>query len=329
LETLNLRMDMKRQDGGANLYEAMPKEWVSCDVCGGSRFEVIANIDRYRMGVQTSQCQTCGLAMTNPMPTEEALHSFYETRYRVYYRRHDKPSPRLLEQLGIGERARHSAEFLAAQGVLRDGTHILDLGCADGSLLRAICDLAPGVRCFGVEPNPAYAQYARDNTRAHVSSSLDDLPPGARFNLVIVNHVLEHVRGPSAMLARLRTLLEPDASIYIDVPDAARYVSLGDLHIAHLYHFTIASLQRVAARAGLRARIIASHEPPHHPLSVRGLFVADESVKPDIGPDPQGSAVRTAFARITRRAPIFFARQSWLGRIVIGVPQRIWRAVVS
>ena len=46
METLNLRMDMKRQDGGANLYEAMPKEWVSCDVCGGSRFEVIANIAR-------------------------------------------------------------------------------------------------------------------------------------------------------------------------------------------------------------------------------------------------------------------------------------------
>ncbi len=313
----------------ANIYDAMPKENAACDVCGGSRFALLTRLDRYRMGIETRQCEACGLTLTNPMPTEGALQEFYETRYRVYYRRHDKPSPELLARLGIAERAAHSAAFLKQSGALSRATRILDLGCADGSLLRAIKAHAPDVQCFGVEPNPLYSQYARDTLGAQVFASLDDLPAGVKFDLILINHVLEHVRTPSAVLARLRTLLADGACLYIDVPDASRYQSLADLHIAHLYHFTAHSLAQVAARGGLRPEVIARHEPPHHPLSVRGLFVADPAAAASSVPDPEREQVRESIARLARRAPLYFARHSWLGRVSIGLPHRIWRAVVS
>jgi hypothetical protein len=186
---------------------------------------------------------------------------------------------------------------------------------------------APDVRCFGVEPNPAYGQYALEGAVERIWKTLEEVPADEKFDLVIINHVLEHVRSPAGMLARLRALLTDEGAIYIDVPDASRYESLADLHIAHLYHFTVTSLRRVANRAGLDASILARHDPPHHPRSVRGLFAPRDNLALDVQPDPEADLVRTTIQRIARSAPMYFARRSWLGRIVIGVPQRLWRGL--
>jgi 2-polyprenyl-3-methyl-5-hydroxy-6-metoxy-1,4-benzoquinol methylase len=267
--------------------------------------------------------------MTNPMPTEEALHEFYTNRYRLFYRKFEHPSPELMERLGIAKRARHSAKFLQEAGVLRKGTKVLDLGCADGSLLRATSEIEGTVETFGVEPNLAYAEYASQNGVDRIWPALGDVPAEEKFDLVIVNHVLEHVRDPVGLLAELRARLSPAGAIYVDVPDAARYASLSDLHIAHIYHFTLETLRQIAGRAGLHARMIARHEPPQHPLSVRALFVSTAAPMPGVRADAEAALVRAAIRSLARKAPLYFARRSLIGRIVVGIPQRMWRTVAS
>jgi SAM-dependent methyltransferase len=317
---------MNATDNDTDLFASMEKAASPCNLCGGNGFTRLADVDRYRMGIQTCQCDACGIAMTFPMPTEASLNWFYTNKYRKFYRKFEHPSPELLESLGIAKRARHSAAFLKSHGVLRPGVRILDLGCADGSLLRAIREIEPEVGAFGVEPNPAYAGYALAHGVKHIWPELDSVPSDETFDLVIINHVLEHVRDPVGLLSKLKQRLSPGGAIYVDVPDAARYTSLGDLHIAHLYHFTLETLRGIAGRAGLSASLLDRHDPPHHPRSVRGLFVA--SVTNDVvRPDPEAPAVSAAIRRIARTAPFFFARQSLLGRILVGIPSRLWRAV--
>jgi hypothetical protein len=94
---------------------------------------------------------------------------------------------------------------------------------------------------------------------------------GDRFDLIIVNHVLEHVRNPVLFLRDLLPLLNSNGTIYVDVPDAAQYKSLESLHIAHLYHFTIKTLEAALKQAGLTALKFDRHSPPYHPDSIFSL----------------------------------------------------------
>ena len=102
-------------------------------------------------------------------------------------------------------------------------------------------------------------------------ASLADLqasePP--RIDLVIINHVLEHLKQPGQVLESLRTLLAPNARVYIEVPDVTEYRKLVMLHIAHLYHFSSDTLARLVSQAGFDVRLIEKHEPAKHPRSLR------------------------------------------------------------
>ena len=54
-------------------------EQVACPLCQGIEFERLAATDRYNMGLVTVGCLGCGLVMTNPQPTAEALDDFTRT----------------------------------------------------------------------------------------------------------------------------------------------------------------------------------------------------------------------------------------------------------
>lgn len=303
----------------------MPSTWLPCPVCGNTQFKELARDDRYRMGLPTCQCEKCGLAMTNPVPTEEALSQFYRDDYRAYYRKTDRPSEQHIEEYGLGKRAEYTSGFLKDAGLLNDAPQVLDVGCAEGSLLRAIGGKAPDSKRVGIEPNPLFGEFARSWAGATVFPDLADVErAGLKFDLITINHVLEHIREPAPFLARLSSLLTARGVIYVDVPDAARYQSLDDLHIAHLYHFSVASLENIARRGGLAARRIEKHSPTRHPLSVRAVF-APGGAKTETTGDAEAGLVRQRIRRIALLAPAFRFRRSSIGRALLDAPLRIVR----
>jgi SAM-dependent methyltransferase len=123
-----------------------------------------------------------------------------------------------------------------------------------------------------VEPNPAFADFARTHADCAVRANLDDLEPGVGpFDLILLVHVLEHVKRPVALLRSLAGRLDEGGRLYVDVPDLAEYRGLEALHIAHLWHFSEDSLGRSIASAGLEPEAIARHAPVRHPRSLRAL----------------------------------------------------------
>lgn len=306
----------------------MPSEMIACPVCESAQFAVLTRTDRYRMGVVTCQCQGCGLVMTNPMPSEAALGKFYRDDYRIYYRKVDKPSEVHARQYGLTERAQYTAGFLKGAGLLAGNPRTLDVGCAEGSLLRAIGALEPGTTRVGIEPNPHFREFARTWAGAKVYTSLDDVQRAGdlKFSLILVNHVLEHIRDPGGFLTYLTQLLLPNGAIYVDVPDATRYVSIDDLHLAHLYHFSPTSFSNLARKSGLTAQRIDQHEPPHHPISIRSVLIpGTAAIAPD--PDPDRDVVRRRVEKVAAMAPLYFLRRSLLGKVVVGLPLKIWNAL--
>lgn len=74
------------------------------------------------------------------------------------------------------------------------------------------------------------------------------------FSLITLNHVLEHVADPVAVLKAAAALLAKHGTIIIAVPDCTESVALGDVSMAchqHLSYFTIDSLRNCLRAADL------------------------------------------------------------------------------
>lgn len=107
---------------------------------------------------------------------------------------------------------RRSAEV----GSLVAGAHWLDFGCGPGGILDVLAPRAASTAA--VEPNADYA--ARLTARGHtVHGSIDHIGD-ARYDVITMFHVLEHLIDPIAVLAKLKAHLRPGGRIVIEVPHA-------------------------------------------------------------------------------------------------------------
>lgn len=263
--------------------DAQRLETVPCPLCGGQRFTLLANSDRYDMDLHTVGCETCGLVLTNPQPSEAALDEFYRQHYRDYYQKTEVASLEYIRAYRKDERAAAAAAWMQQQGLLRPGMAVLDIGASEGCLLHAIGQLQPDALRVAVEPNPQFGAFAVGHAGCTLHDSLDTLraaAPQQRFDLVTINHVYEHVKQPAEFLRQLAALLAPGARVYIDVPDVTRYQRLEDLHIAHLYHFGPDTLRRAAQAGGMAVDRLEAHQPVNHPLSLRCVLHAQPGEVP-------------------------------------------------
>ena len=105
-----------------------------------------------------------------------------------------------------------------------DIKRVLDVGCGAGGTLRWIKDVAPGAETVGLELNPAVKDDLERNADVAVIGSIDDrLPEIGRFDLILLLDVLEHLPDPAATLRRLTSILRPEGSVIVSVPNIAHY----------------------------------------------------------------------------------------------------------
>lgn len=98
---------------------------------------------------------------------------------------------------------------------LAKGDTVLDFGCGPGGLLKLLKDYV--ARIDGLEVNPAAAAMARE-FGCQVFESLDQIPTGCRYDAIVTNHVLEHVRDVCTTLEVLRSLLRSGGRLVVVLP---------------------------------------------------------------------------------------------------------------
>ncbi len=160
----------------------------------------------------------------------------------------------------------NSSQVLALElvGVDKD---VLDVGCAEGDLARAL--RARGCRVSGVEVDPEAAERARPDLERLVVGDVATLDleaelGAAAYDVLVLGDVLEHLADPAGALRRCLPLLREDGDVVISVPNVAhgalrlallqgrwRYTDTGLLDATHLRFFTRDSFLRMVADAGL------------------------------------------------------------------------------
>ncbi|MDO5620214.1 MAG: methyltransferase domain-containing protein [Paracoccus sp. (in: a-proteobacteria)] len=167
---------------------------------------------------------------------------------------------------------------------------VLEIGCGDGALARAYRLRNPAAHLTGVEAAPgpaAVATSAFDRLVQGDAEALSDaeITGGAgRFDLVIMGDVLEHLRSPEMMLARMVGLLRPGGVLALSVPNIGHYSALralvqgdwprqdaGLFDRTHLAFFTRDSLLAMLRQAGLHPLRLRTRTLPPTAESVRWI----------------------------------------------------------
>jgi len=135
------------------------------------------------------------------------------------------------------------------------GGKCLEIGCSNGVFL----DLFTGCETWGIEPSES-GEIARKKGHKIIKDYFEKAKlPENYFDLVILNHVLEHLDNPTAVLAKVHKLLKPNGILFVDVPNAGGLGSkiLGKhwpylLPLEHKHQFTKESLTKLLKDNGFR-----------------------------------------------------------------------------
>ena len=123
--------------------------------------------------------------------------------------------------------------YLAATRYLgRVGGSVLDIGGGDGKLLRPF--IGHGFDCYVIDYNPSPI-----NGVARLGSTISDLSPTRRFDVILCNHLLEHIVDPLGLLKALTNHIAEGGVLHVEVPDEV-WAGLPLPHHAsiHLNYFT-------------------------------------------------------------------------------------------
>lgn len=189
------------------------------DSVTGQRFDVL-------------KCEACGVGVTHPFPEQLQPHyaGYHGSRHGITANYCAKRRIALVTKMaGWGQ-----------------GRYLLDVGCGEGTFLRAAREY--GWKAVGTELN---ADPARQ-LGFEVFSSLEECFQQGPFSCVTLWHSLEHMSDPRGVIAKIRRLVADDGVVFIAVPDFEGFQSktFGEswLHLdvpRHLYHFTGTSLDRM------------------------------------------------------------------------------------
>ncbi len=183
--------------------------------------------------------ETKDMLITSPVPKQEELSKYYESED---YISHSDSRRNSLEWV-YGVAKKWSINRKLKQIEIGTGKHktLLDVGAGTGDFLKAAKSM--GWQIAGVEP----ASGARELAMAKQLFLEEEIYKirDQQFDVITLWHVLEHVAPLDQYIAYLLSLLKPDGTLYVAVPnfksfDAIKYGSFWAAYDVprHLWHFS-------------------------------------------------------------------------------------------
>ena len=233
-----------------------------CPLCHGSkvqkRFPAQEPFSKYSL----VQCSGCALGYTFPFPEDKPSSSGL---FKSYYGTGPNKFAPLLQGIRTRLMRMRAKRYLQLISKSVQQPKILDVGCAEGRLLKVFLDY--DCKCWGIEHHsypshrfmePERITYLKGGPEA---SHL----PGRSFDLIFLWHTLEHMDDPNGIIHQIGGLLAPSGAIILAVPnissmEAQRFKEFW-FHVDipwHRYHFNEESIRYLLAKHNLRITDIRS-----------------------------------------------------------------------
>jgi len=241
------------------------REYVRCALCNSDdtdKFCERAGLkNREAREVCNVLCKRCGLIYNNPMPSVGELKDFYSGGYLQDSTRfasgHEGAA---VDAVKVKSTPKSERILDFIREYLDSSSRVLDIGCGTGTLLRQIKQDI-GCRVDGVEPDATMAKLARDHGGIDLMENkfIDEFLANNtnNYDLIILRHVLEHLRNPNDTISSLRDILSETGYLFIVVPNAADFKPSKSLEhsleYGHLYSFTPHTLNMLLVKNRMKA----------------------------------------------------------------------------
>lgn len=169
------------------------------------------------------RCKTCDFIYTNP--EIKGLEHLEKTHY-------NNPDNYMREMEGGLSKMFAVRINLLKKLVSPSQKKLLDIGAGKGEFVKEA--IMKGFNAIGIEPSPNFCKYGRDELGVTLHQGfLNDIEAikSEKYDVVTLNHVLEHVEEPNELLSSIHDYLNGDGLIFIEVPNCDSYF----LRIADLY----------------------------------------------------------------------------------------------
>ena len=198
------------------------------------------------------------------------------------------------------EHASCYCRHITARLGLTSASRVIEVASNDGYLLRNF--VAAGIPCLGIEPTASTAEAAEaigiPVLREFFTEALGRrlASGGQQADLIIGNNVFAHVPAINDFTLGLKATLKPSGTITLEFPHLMRMFEQNQfdtVYHEHFSYFTLHTVQRIFAAAGLRVWDV--DELPTHGGSIRvyGCHAED--------PRPEAPAVAALVAEEVRR----------------------------
>jgi hypothetical protein len=230
-----------------------------CPICGNKvieslhtlKFELPAN-HPLSSGYDVVTCTQCGFVYANTLVDQ--------TDYDLFYTNYSKYEDKTTGTGGVTKIWDHARQENTANQInLFANNHeiaVLDVGCANGGLLQALKNLGYK-NIYGIDPSPTCIENTRSLGIACEIGSMSNPFTTFKPDCIILSHTLEHIKNLQQAAYWIHETINKndEAFIYIEVPDANRYIDyldspFQDFNTEHINHFSSQSLQNYLSMNG-------------------------------------------------------------------------------
>ena len=235
---------------------------MKCIICNNSEFKKVFNLYDDRYGepnlYSIKECTQCGHYCTFPRINNNQLAALYGN----FYPRKNVNLESIVKE-AKKESYKFSGFFRWLKGTNNQGQFyakkddlFLDIGCGSGvSLIEAEI---LGAKAFGLETDPNVKIIGKNLNLNIFQGNLEESPfKETKFNLIVLNQVIEHIPEPDILLKKLTTKLTKNGLIIISFPNVnsfwrflfkERWINW---HVPyHLHHFKEKNFGRLLSKCG-------------------------------------------------------------------------------
>lgn len=127
-------------------------------------------------------------------------------------------------ETSLGDAEADALQLTAEHADLRDGQHILELGCGWGSLSLWMAQHYPAARITAVSNSASQRAHIEQQARERglgnltvLTADINVFEPGARFDRIVSVEMFEHLSNWAAILRRARGWMKPDGRLFLHV----------------------------------------------------------------------------------------------------------------